>query len=352
MTNTYCEKFGFDTEKRARRLALLALGESDLRLAQHLHNKAVAPHVDEIIDYFYVFLSQDRGAQAVMARGFSRDNLKKTMREYLLTLGLDFHRGAYFEQRLRIGMAHVWAGVDLSLYLCSYRTLQQLLIDRIPKNSSRYDAMLAFVLKITALDMSLATEAYHNVQLHGLEQSLEAMRGEQTELNSRLQTDALTGMLSRDHVMLLLRQLVEESNHKPKPVCVVMADLDHFKRVNDTYGHAAGDQVLRDVAARMQGALRGHDAVGRYGGEEFVVVLNGAGLAVARTVAERIRQRVAAEPVSADGVSIPITISQGLAEVLPGETVEAVLKRADDALYAAKHNGRDRVEVDDPGNRS
>jgi diguanylate cyclase (GGDEF)-like protein len=124
-----------------------------------------------------------------------------------------------------------------------------------------------------------------------------------------------------------------------------MLDLDHFKRINDTYGHLAGDDVLKAFAELVRNCLRKEDLLARYGGEEFVVLLPGAAPAAAAILAERIREEVAARPFDANGRLVRVTVSQGVAseggDTLP--SLEAMLGRADEALYSAKNQGRNRV---------
>jgi diguanylate cyclase (GGDEF)-like protein len=125
-----------------------------------------------------------------------------------------------------------------------------------------------------------------------------------------------------------------------------MLDIDHFKQVNDTYGHAVGDQVLRAVARRCRESLRGIDLLGRYGGEEFAALLPEDELAGARRAAERLRQHIANAPVDTERGLLNITISLGAAAVSEGcPDLTALLDRADAAMYAAKKAGRNRVET-------
>jgi two-component system cell cycle response regulator len=126
---------------------------------------------------------------------------------------------------------------------------------------------------------------------------------------------------------------------------VLVLDIDHFKAVNDTYGHDAGDDVLREFAIRLRKSIRGIDLACRYGGEEFVVVMPETDISVATMVAERLRRRIASEPfaIQQGADAINVTISIGLATLAQGDTVAAVLKRADVALYRAKRDGRNRV---------
>ena len=157
--------------------------------------------------------------------------------------------------------------------------------------------------------------------------------------------DALTGCYNREHFDERLKAEVSYARRHRTLISLVMFDLDHFKRVNDTYGHQAGDAVLIDLTARIRAGLRAEDIFVRYGGEEFAVVLRGIGVDGAAHVAERIRGTAAAAPVVFEQLSIPVTISLGAAALSCAEepTPEALIAVADRRLYAAKHGGRNRV---------
>jgi diguanylate cyclase (GGDEF)-like protein len=146
--------------------------------------------------------------------------------------------------------------------------------------------------------------------------------------------DALTGVLNRRGARLVLDER--------GPVSIVLVDLDHFKQVNDQFGHAVGDAVLCRVATLLAGVLRGGDAVVRWGGEEFLLVLSQIDLEKAYHIAERARRAVSAEPFGPRG-DLRVTISAGVAERRGAEAVEQLVRRADEALYQAKHGGRDRT---------
>jgi two-component system, cell cycle response regulator len=159
-------------------------------------------------------------------------------------------------------------------------------------------------------------------------------------------TDSLTGLYNRRYLMAHLAGLMTRAAEGAQGPAVLMLDIDYFKRVNDAHGHAAGDAVLREVAARIARHVRAFDLVARYGGEEFVVVMPETQLAVAAMVAERLRKVVAAKPVSLgdDQGEIAITISVGIAITREGgDSASAILQRADKALYEAKGRGRNCV---------
>jgi diguanylate cyclase (GGDEF)-like protein len=161
--------------------------------------------------------------------------------------------------------------------------------------------------------------------------------------------DSLTGLFNRMAILEALDREVTRSHREKKPIAVIMADLDHFKQINDTHGHQVGDAVLQETARRMSASLRAYDSVGRYGGEEFLVVVPGSDLDAAAELAERLRHGVAAEPICVAGAAISPTISLGLA-VSTAATCrpEDLLHEADEALYAAKSAGRNRMEVASP----
>jgi two-component system cell cycle response regulator len=143
-----------------------------------------------------------------------------------------------------------------------------------------------------------------------------------------------------------LATLAEQASSRGKPLALMILDIDYFKAINDTYGHDAGDDVLREFAVRIRKSIRGIDLACRFGGEEFVIVMPETDLHVAGMVAERLRHSIAGEPFAVNkGVKrIEVTISIGLATLeRKGESINDVLKRADTALYRAKHDGRNRV---------
>ncbi len=162
-------------------------------------------------------------------------------------------------------------------------------------------------------------------------------------------TDALTGCFNRRALDERLPAEVERSRRYQRPLSVVFADLDHFKRVNDEFGHAAGDAVLRDMARRYRGALRSQvDWIARYGGEEFVVVLPESREQEALHLAYRLRSITRSGPVQVQGRDFHVTASFGVAQLEPGETLEELLARADALLYRAKVEGRDCVRSGSP----
>jgi two-component system cell cycle response regulator len=162
-------------------------------------------------------------------------------------------------------------------------------------------------------------------------------------------TDPLTGLYNRRYMESHLGSLLEQAVSRSKPLTVLVIDIDYFKAINDTHGHDAGDDVLREFATRVKKSIRGIDLACRYGGEEFVIVMPETDMAVAALVAERIRRRIAGEPFAIEqgARAIDVTLSIGLAALGSMEDTGAtILKRADQALYRAKRDGRNRVVAD------
>ena len=164
------------------------------------------------------------------------------------------------------------------------------------------------------------------------------------ELQERSIRDGLTKLFNHRHIFERLEEEIGRGVRYQEPLSVIMGDIDHFKDVNDTYGHGVGDKVLESVAGLLKKALRKTDILGRYGGEEFLAVLPRTPLEKAGAVAERIRRAVEGESKEASGVSV--TISLGVALYAHGDTAASLIDKGDDCLYRAKREGRNRVVVE------
>jgi two-component system, cell cycle response regulator len=165
-----------------------------------------------------------------------------------------------------------------------------------------------------------------------------------TELQFEAAHDHLTGLWNRGAIMDLLHRETQRIVRIGEPLGVMMADIDHFKRINDSYGHQIGDAVLKEVAHRLIESVRNYDYVGRYGGEEFLIILTACLPADLVATSERMRACISEKPVNTEAGSIPVTISIGLATSPVVATGEELVRAADGALYVAKAKGRNRVE--------
>ncbi len=160
-------------------------------------------------------------------------------------------------------------------------------------------------------------------------------------------TDALTNIPNRRYFDTELHQRLAEWNRKGVPVCLIMSDVDHFKKFNDTHGHLAGDEVLRGVAGAIRATIRDMDIVARYGGEEFAIILPASTLQEAEAGALRLCPHLETSQFHFEGKTLKVTISGGLAQAATGEDETSLIKRADEALYAAKKAGRNRIYTHD-----
>jgi diguanylate cyclase (GGDEF)-like protein len=177
-----------------------------------------------------------------------------------------------------------------------------------------------------------------------LADAMEALRGARDEAKRQAATDGLTGISNRRHFVESAERLIAQSLRYGRPCALLLVDLDLFKHTNDTYGHAAGDAVLRTIVAVCRRTLRESDLVGRLGGDEFAALLPETSVAMALVSAERLRVAVQGERLSSEGHEVPLSISIGVAALDDSSrTLDVILRKADTALYEAKKRGRNRV---------
>ena len=347
-----CDNRGFDTDAIAERLSLVGLGEPESgALGYALQDLVIRPNADSIVDNFYASLVENETFNSIVSRHSNSERLKGAQKRYLLRLGVDFDQRQYFEERLLIGSIHQRIGVPQSIYQCSFQRLQCLLVQHIPprvrRNHSAFEEMIEFIVKIAALDTSLAVESYCAARMFGAEKSLKDVRGEKERLHHLAVTDGLTNLHNHFYCRHLLAEALGRSRAESLPLCVIMADVDHFKKINDTYGHLVGDEVLRITAARMVSGARTGDEIGRYGGEEFLFVLHNTGIEEGKDVAERVRVRINSDAMHGGDADIWVSLSLGIARARECDDVDTLIHRADEALYAAKLAGRNCVRIEE-----
>jgi diguanylate cyclase len=202
-----------------------------------------------------------------------------------------------------------------------------------------FAAFVVFVCGFVAVNERIATIRRRvHVQKSALADALQRIHALATR-------DELTGLLNRRAMVELLDAEQQHADGTRLPWCIAILDVDHFKRINDRYGHAAGDEALRAVAAVCTGIIRSCDSVARWGGEEFVVLLREVDMPSAQAAAERIRATLESSAVRFEGATVELTVSIGVAAHVKAEDVASTLARADRALYEAKAAGRNRVLV-------
>jgi len=174
----------------------------------------------------------------------------------------------------------------------------------------------------------------------------EKVRRAEEKMHEKAMTDSLTGVSNRVHFHIRATTEVARARRESQPICLLLIDVDHFKRVNDRYGHETGDTVLRQVAKVMQAGLREIDVLARWGGEEFLIMLPGSSLERSAEISKRLRDAIAAQRFEAGAEAISVTISVGVAILGNKEDMNAAIGRADKALYSSKASGRNRVTID------
>lgn len=347
---TRCEQFGFDEKNIQRRLALLRLNERDHALVAQIQEVILRPNIDSIINRFYETLLFNAETRIFIISGDIIERLKETQRKYILEFGVGFDREEYFAKRLHVGTVHAAIELPLNTYLCAFNILNQIFTEHIPESifddaSSRV-RLLICLNKIIALDMSLAIEAYHSAQISDMTETVEELHHRETDLIKIAETDSLTELYNRATVFRALGDVVASRQQTNTSLHVLMIDIDHFKKINDTHGHQAGDLVIRSIAKRISYLLRTDDIVGRYGGEEFIVGLINLDRLTAINVAERIRSSIAEKPIKGLQKPIHVSVSIGLSVIENDDTLESLISKADRMLYQAKHSGRNRVVAD------
>lgn len=342
-----CEKYGFNSSARDTRIAMMGLSKANHLQLKFLHEKVIQLYAESIVNDFYdVLLSFDEIKDFLLQR-IKIERLKLTQLFYIKEYGLNFDSAEYFEQHLKVGQIHAKIGLPLSYYQMSFRILDELFIDylvfHVTDNNEEILQFTKLISNVSALDMSLAIETYHGMKVHEMSDSIHTLKKEKKSLVSIIDLDELTQVASRSRVFSFIEQNLMESAENQSCFCIAMIDLDYFKMVNDTYGHIVGDHILRDVAARMNGLLRSNDMLGRFGGEEFVAVLPGSTISIAKQIAERFCTKINEEPFQVGEHTINLTISVGVTQRKKNDNESSIIERADRALYEAKNQGRNQV---------
>lgn len=199
-------------------------------------------------------------------------------------------------------------------------------------------------LILSELDKVIGTNHTLRKELADAKTNLAEQHRQIETLQTAARVDGLTQVANRAYFDDYLAGALRHFQRYKEPFSLMLVDIDHFKSINDTHGHQAGDRILKAMTRKMKAAVRGSDFVARYGGEEFAVVLIRAPLPVALQVAETVRDAIETTVFRLESTTLHVTVSVGVGEVVPGDTPASIIKRADDALYKAKSSGRNQVQ--------
>src|SRR5687768_7325324 len=273
-TTPHCAALGFNDKRIQEVLSILGLTAEHGELAEDIRTQVIAGRADEFVDTCFATLAGTQGF-SLIEKNIGAESFKQAWINRLRCFGHNFDTAVYFEQPLATAAAFARAKIHLSVLHLPYCLTQEILIEALSEkfnDSSRtLWPLLNAVLKLTSLDLYLTAEGYPLPELDELEGDLDKLRQETFRLRRRTSTDDLTGLMNYAKLMESLEQQINRAQrrgHEDNPLCLIMSDLDFFKKINDTYGHMVGDLVLRHVAGRIQAATRDFDLIGRFRSEE------------------------------------------------------------------------------------
>jgi diguanylate cyclase (GGDEF)-like protein len=344
-----CEECGITPEELDSRLAFLSFSKEDQRNVQAI-SLVIREHVDEMITVFYEHLNRFEELREILSEPGLMQRLKLKQRDYLLTLGDSVGAQTYAEGRLRIGLVHERVGLKQKWYLGAYSLLFRVIVQQLATQYKgdvpRLVSLMVTVDKLLRFDEIFVVDTYYRATTQRLAESLQQLNSAHEELKQVARLDPLTRVNNRRALLEQLEMELQRCRRYHHPFTVLFLDVDHFKVINDRFGHVAGDMVLQRIMQLAGSLTRPPDIVGRYGGEEFAIGLVECDLTGARPIAERIRSAIEQLVLSWEGQRIAVTVSIGLAVLTPDiEKIERLIDRADRALYEAKASGRNRIEV-------
>ncbi|MCE9535723.1 MAG: diguanylate cyclase [Nitrospirae bacterium] len=348
-TRSLCDQLQITAEELRTRLAFLSFGEEDGRNLVEIRD-VIASRIDELIGEFYDHLLQFEELRGILSDPTLVERLKGSQRQYLLSLGQSPDSVEYAEARLRIGLTHERVGLKQKWYLGAYHKLFELILQRLTarysQDASRLSSLVLTLNKLLSLDEIFVVETYYHATTQRQEDSLRQLKDAHLQLEGLSRRDSLTPVDNRRALMDSLALEFHRSRRYRHPFALLFLDVDHFKDINDRYGHAFGDRVLLHVVQLAKAIVRPPDIIGRYGGEEFVIGLVECDQAGALQIAERIRLKIAQDRFAWEQHVTAVTVSIGVVMLSQEiDRVETLIARADLAMYQAKRNGRNRVEL-------
>ncbi len=314
-----------DFEQRKR---FLMINDADVERIKAF-GRSLPQIPESMFDFFYEHLHRFPETKSLLKDSEVVASLKQKQMTYFKQLLEGNYDWDYMLSRLAVGYVHVEMGVVPLWYVGAFGKYLEQIKGLTEQYADEPQLTYESLFKVILLDIVLTLESYHYTKYKLYE-----------ELKIMAATDQLTGAYNRRKMLEIMKYEMQRAQRQEAPLALIMLDIDHFKHINDTYGHQEGDQVLIKLSDLVHSNLRGTDFLIRFGGEEFLVVLPAADLAEACEAAERLRHLVAQKnfsPVER------VRISLGVAQLREGDTMDSVIKRADDKLYEAKQGGRDQV---------
>ena len=304
--------------------------------------------INSIISDFYDHLNEFPELDAFLSTPGIVAHLKHAQRKHLLELGLRMTWPDYTENLIGIGTTHERIGLRQEWYLGAHNKLFELMVNTLFKDGvldSEEQLETVFTLnRLFTLDATISIEAYYQATKQRLEALVKELSKAQRALEESSRIDEMTGVSNRKHLFELLEAEISRSRRYDHPFSLLFLDIDHFKQINDQFGHVFGDSVIRTTAQITREFIRPSNILGRYSGEEFAIGLVECNSADAVHVAERLREKLESTTIAYNDQRTTITASIGIAE-LDGadDTLERLIHRADTALYRAKDEGRNRT---------
>lgn len=334
----HCEAFGFDRENIRKRLRLLELGEKDEKICNKLHQLVIIPNASPIINKFYNFLVSHREFSLFLSSDELISKLKKTQLLYLKTLGIELQHPAYFDLRLRIGVAHNRIGMPLNLYICAYNKLLALILEQIPPEleENLFLQLQLFSIKVVNLDISLAIDSYLKSNIEELSNNIETLEKQAKQLKSQSEMDPLTHVANRMGILSSIHSKLNKAIKHHETFHLIMLDINKLGEVNDQFGHMIGDLVLKSTVEKINHILDHRDKLGRYGGDEFIIVTirnKEQTDQLIKSIYDEISQNI----FHVEGHELKVSLSIGTGSYETGDTLPGLLNRVDKDLIRHKN---------------
>jgi diguanylate cyclase len=250
---------------------------------------------------------------------------------------------AYVAEKLDVIMLDLIKNIDFHQKNIDTHTKK---LSQTTKNISYHDLTTAVNLVLKEIQELKKQNSMLKQEVERYHEEIRKLQKELAHAKAEASYDFLTGLVNRKRFERAIEDAIKDFHRKNYPFSLIYVDVDNFKKINDTYGHLAGDIVLKEIASIFKFYLRANTVVGRIGGEEFCILLPGVEIKDAKNIAERLRKIIENREIKLeDGTSIKVTASFGVTQVKMGDTVKSILERADKALYKAKKEGKNRVEI-------